>query len=518
MQTLGKQLAKIVSVHIAVIVTIMTLIHTISISVQLEDEAQMILELDSSIELAQFEGWLDSNILYLEAIKASMEANNGFEHLYAFDDYFAKLLEANPYLVNILIGTQNGDIVSAKEIDDENYDPRNMSWYKGASEVKGLYISEPYFSIASKEQVISMSMPITNPNKDIVGVIAINISVDVISETIDDLSGLDDVKFFIMNESFQIISHNNAEYNPDEEGLTLVTDIGDYESLRDNPEGTIVRTADAQGNKQISVYTKVPFTTWKIVASYPTSMNTSTVYFNIIMNIVIGIAAVLIGRSGLIAATSRYISPLEEGIGALTQLKYGKLDIDTSHIDVNSEEMEVFVESINDISYNLKGYINEISTTLEQYSEGNFVRNCSNNYVGDFIVIDESLEEISVKLKDLLVKIAEAGVVVGFGSTQISDGASLLAEATMSQLEMLYEFKNNVRKAMDNMNSVDENERNEAKEQLVKLIEAVLWDTDRLIAEIEVTVVVSEQNYATSISLAEHVEYMNGYVARFVVD
>lgn len=81
----------------------------------------------------------------------------------------------------------------------------------------------------------------------------------------------------------------------------------------------------------------------------------------------------------------------------------------------------------------LKGYIGEISVTLEAISDGNLKVETGQNYVGDFVSIKESLDEILKKLNGTMSQIMKSTDYVSNGASQMSAGAQSLSQGSVEQ-------------------------------------------------------------------------------------
>ncbi|OOO00627.1 MAG: hypothetical protein ATN35_01175 [Epulopiscium sp. Nele67-Bin004] len=449
--TLSTQIQWLFSVAIVIILLIST---TVNITHQLNElkyESNLIVELNTEIALAQFDSWLSSNITFLETIKDEIELGNKFVDHDGLEQYFANRIIGHNDIITLYLGLETGKFESATGLSSPDYDPRVRGWYQGATAADGLFITEPYISSSAKTLVVTIASPVKNSQNQLVGVMGLDIRLEVLQSIIDDLSKNNGVDLFIVNQYDEVITHLNNTFNPTSDGMVSALSFGEYANLLNSPAHTTINTSNEYGTAGVSVYSNIPLTTWKIISSYDTTNNILTTISSIFTNIMIGILSVLIAGLVVNKCVKNLIKPLEDSVNTLTSFKKGDFILDTSHININSKEVAMFMQTIGDISSTLEMYVHNISQTLKQYSEGDFVRQKTITYTGDFEIIDHSLEEISSKLRSLLAETLTSTQSVDYEANQIASSASHLADSTIRQQELLYEFKLSAVSITDNI-------------------------------------------------------------------
>ncbi|OOO00268.1 MAG: hypothetical protein ATN35_08155 [Epulopiscium sp. Nele67-Bin004] len=457
--SLSMQLCRMFAINVIVILIFTTTIHTTSLVSQLHSESETILESDAEIVLAKFAGWLDTNIMFLQTYTKDMEINKVYEQETEVRQYLIDIMDVNEYLVNVFFGLEDGFFEAMSGHPGGGYDPRTRGWYQEAVATGGVVITEPYLSAVDEAIVVTIAMPIRDSANRIVGASGIDIELSILEVIIREIAQVNGVSIFILNEGNEIIAHTDHALSPTLDFMYTLADAGDFSKLISGAESNVMNTTDSYGVSQESIYRTIDLTPWKIISSYPTSKTINVIISNIMLNVLLCIGSVIATVFISNAITKRLVKPIEDGVEALTQLQHGTLNIGTSHISINSKEVGVFVESIDDISSTLQTYVSEISATLKQYSDGNFVRQSGGAYVGDFKAIDESLDQISMKLKELLLETSTSADSVNEEATQISRSAMTLADATITQRGLLKEFRDNTLEITDNitqsMNEVD---------------------------------------------------------------
>ncbi len=152
----------------------------------------------------------------------------------------------------------------------------------------------------------------------------------------------------------------------------------------------------------------------------------------------------IISKVVIIRRVATLSKPLKDSVKVLSSLKEGKLKVDTSSINVNSAEVAIIVESIDEISNALQLYIAEISSTLKAFSKGDLMRKPSEiEYIGDFKEIDDSLSRISDKLCHLIVDISESTKVVDEDAVYLAQSSAHMTQGTIEQRELVKQFRAN---------------------------------------------------------------------------
>ena len=170
------------------------------------------------------------------------------------------------------------------------------------------------------------------------------------------------------------------------------------------------------------------------------SLQTATEQINetVKMACVVGIVAVIISIILMSVFVGRSVSgPLAKLTGLAQLMEQGDLGLKSKHplkVDIHTnDEIGYLTHIFQNMMEHLKGYIGEISVTLAAISDGNLTVETTQNYVGDFVSIKESLDEILKKLNDTMSQIMESTDYVSNGADQMSVGAQSLSQGSVEQ-------------------------------------------------------------------------------------
>lgn len=182
------------------------------------------------------------------------------------------------------------------------------------------------------------------------------------------------------------------------------------------------------------------------------SLQTATEQINetIKMACVVGTVAVIISIILMSIFIRRSVSkPLANLTGLAQRMEHGDLGLRTKQtltVDIHSnDEIGYLTFIFLNMMKNLKGYIGEISVTLAAISDGNLNVETTQNYVGDFVSIKESLDEILKKLNNTMSQIMESTNYVSNSADQMSAGAQSLSQGSVEQAATVEALEKNVR-------------------------------------------------------------------------
>ncbi len=100
------------------------------------------------------------------------------------EKYFESVINFNPFLEIIYMVDKRGIWLTGKaayyvEFDTKPFQGKDFSqrnWFKGAIEEGGLYITEPYISLATNELCITFSSPVYNEKGEIIAVLGVDVN------------------------------------------------------------------------------------------------------------------------------------------------------------------------------------------------------------------------------------------------------------------------------------------------------------------------------------------------------
>lgn len=142
--------------------------------------------------------------------------------------------------------------------------------------------------------------------------------------------------------------------------------------------------------------------------------------------------------------------PIVKVSDQMTELAKGSF---AKEMDMQPDESEVgkMVEAIIFMKQNFSSMIHEISDVLGQMGSGNYHVEVTQEYVGEFVKIKDSLIKIVADMKQVLQTIKDTATEVDGGSEQLSKAAMDLADGCTIQSTKVTEVVEMVRKMASSM-------------------------------------------------------------------
>ncbi|MCK5685607.1 SpoIIE family protein phosphatase [bacterium] len=103
-----------------------------------------------------------------------------------------------------------GKVIKNEVLPYDNYDPRLRPWYIGAKKTGDAYWTDPYVFFTDKKIGVSASYPVFSKNKDFLGVIGIDIDLDLISKFLKKLRIGKTGAVILINNSDQIFAYRDV--------------------------------------------------------------------------------------------------------------------------------------------------------------------------------------------------------------------------------------------------------------------------------------------------------------------
>lgn len=131
-------------------------------------------------------------------------------------------------------------------------------------------------------------------------------------------------------------------------------------------------------------------------------------------------------------ARKELLPPILQVSKELNQLAQGHFD-GTTELQIDDSEVGQMASSIVFMKKNISGMIHEISTVLGEMGNGNYKIEITQEYVGDFVEIKESMLKIIADTRNMLITIRNTAQEIDGGSEQLAKAAMDLAEGSTVQ-------------------------------------------------------------------------------------
>lgn len=297
-------------------------------------------------------------------------------------------------------------------------------------------ISPVFQDSATGNLIISVVTPYNNSAGEMVGVIGVDISLDMLREYFAGIS--------IGTNGYVTVydSLDNLLYHPDSTLILKNVSEVDYSEnmkavLDSNKDSDVIpyqrdNTSFYGGTAYVDEFG------WTILACMTRSEYMQEVTF-IFFTLLFGfLVCIIVAALICFFRTQTILRPLKN-IGIVAQeFANGKLDSDVqrSTNDEIGDLEEVFAQT----QHNLKAIISDIAYVLHEIANKNMTVSTSATYHGDFLTIQESLTEITQALNQTMLQVHVAASQIDSGSTQVSDGSQALAQGATEQASSVEEL------------------------------------------------------------------------------
>lgn len=341
----------------------------------------------------------------------------------------------------ISLVNMSGDVISSTdELNGKNI--MEQEYFREAIAGK-TYITPPTYDINKKPCVI-ICAPVTNNNY--IGVVMATLNEQAYSEIVKNIVVGKTGNVFILDNKGTVIANkrpelvasftnfiDQAKKDSSYAGMAAV-----YKNMVAGKSGVETYTYDS--GERYCYYAPLKNTTgWSYGVVAPVSEMTSTIWYTIAGLLAASILCIILGVLASLMAAKSIANPISLVCRRLELLAEGDLHTDTVRVSAK-DETGILASSLDKTVVSLRGYITDITQTLQEISEGNMVTRIEGDFEGDFAPIRDSLVTITESLNAVLSNISLAAVQVANSSEQVSDGASLLAENATKQAGAIEEL------------------------------------------------------------------------------
>ena len=162
--------------------------------------------------------WLIRQAYIVETMESALRTMDT-DDMEAVMDYLEANLSENPdALMYYCCLAYDGGVFPANH-SSLDLDPTTRGWWIDAVEKGDLIYTEPYTDFATGQMIVSIAKPFTMDGEQ--AVILADITIDSLIEMVKSVGTDESVQTFLLAEDNSVITHENKEYLPKEEGNTV---------------------------------------------------------------------------------------------------------------------------------------------------------------------------------------------------------------------------------------------------------------------------------------------------------
>ena len=410
------------------------------------------------------------------ALVGVLSGDKNFTTVFAYFEQNA-IADANgePYSVHqreiayeaIVYPDETGNGITYEKHEDA-FDNFDKEYYKQIKSSGKPYVMEPYvYQLRGTEDIMMISIiaPIYDANGDFLGIAGCDVALNDMQSQQYANTGYKSTHMVALSEDKTILlDTKNSDYvgkNADEVGYTNIT--SDTDKVKAMPDGTYLNsnyvvndniTNFATMKKGVSV--TVPLKLDSGNGNYWTLyMAMDSMEFNaaIIRDTIKLIVALIIFGIVLLYIIYRII---KNSLRPITYITAGAAELEKGNLKINidvdtNDELGRLAKGINHISETMNNYVQDISQQLSSMASNNMDIEIKQKYIGDFIPIQTSIEQIAKSLNETLHRITVSADDVASGSVSVSDGAQILSKGALEQEAAIEELAVSIESLSDDV-------------------------------------------------------------------
>lgn len=379
-----------------------------------------------------------TNYLHNDGVTQMTPGKNGGVEQKIFQR-FKEFGETHPNYQYVYMGVESGGYVQYPEGNMEGpFDPRQRPWYPVAlNSPDKAVLGDPYYFATDDIVILGASQALKDASGKVIGVVAMDMSLDKITEMVDKAGKDSKGYFIIVDDSGTIIADpSNGDNN-----FKNVTEVYGDELSNLILSGADFNEAKVDNKAYLIKTVKSEKTNWRYVALLDKgdilSPITNLIRLEMIIITIVSLIAILFG----IITSLKISKPIKEVSEAANKIAGGDFNVQLQ--TKASGEVGELIDSFKRIGVTLveyKDYIQEIAYILNHIAQGNLCFELKQEYIGEFSKIKDSLFNISDNLSLTIENVKTSSEQIAMAANQVSSGAQALAQGTTEQASSIEEF------------------------------------------------------------------------------
>ncbi len=276
-------------------------------------------------------------------------------------------------------------------------DPTTRGWWIDAVGTGGLIYTEPYTDFATGQMVVSIAKPITMSGEQ--AVVLADITIDSLLEIVQNAGTDESVQSFLLAEDNSVITHENKDYLPKEEGNTILSDVLSIDLER---EGVSV-FQDYDGVSKNYVVEKIETTGWRLGITQPASVISSEIRSNLMLPLTADFILLALSVILLNIVVNKLLKPMAEMKAFIKEKVIGVKNC-------KAEKNEV-----KEISYLIGELENRVVSTIQKTQQ-------ETGLIQDMISgMNSHVSDMSGNIMEISALMEETGASVTTQTASISD-------------------------------------------------------------------------------------------------
>lgn len=274
---------------------------------------------------------------------------------------FKAFMSTTEGVKNVYVGNENKEFIIYPEVDlPSDYDPTTRPWYKDAIAADGIIWTDTYTDASTGEGVVSVAAPIKDPSGKLIGVVAIDLSLEALSEEFSSIQIGETGYPFVVDERGRVIIHKVPDLLDKPIPVEALADFVDT-----HQEGVI--EYEWNGEDKVAVMTYVDELDWKLLTTNSLSEIERDTVPIVRTIIIVAVISLLIAILVAFIYSNRVSKTVALLLNAMKAIDSGDL---TLRIDkTSSDEYGQLFEHYNSMTDSIERLVNDIKSNSSQLAD-----------------------------------------------------------------------------------------------------------------------------------------------------
>lgn len=413
----------------------------------------------------EIDGWLNRQGEFARAqanaAASLVTSTGGREHN---DDFIDSVMEINDALLDCYTAYADTELFMAvTDVEHDlpaGFDATTRSWYQDAVQQKKTIFTAPYIDTATGNMIITVASPIIE-NGNIAGVFGCDITLSYIMDLAGSMKLTPNGYPVLIDSDGNFMIHENPEYAPrienNEAVIAAASDAkGDYASVMSQVSDSVyfAQNRDYDGKTKYFAFTSLPSAGWKMGFIMPNGDINGTLMGLAAVYGILLVVFVAVGVAVVISVTKIQLKPLKRISNVTARIAAGELGAEFDYSA--GDEIGVLCGNFARCTQTARWYITDISEKLKSLADGDFTVEVTEEYIGDYAPIKESLTHIIASMRGTLNKIEAASRQVNSSASGVASSSQALLEGVQSQSESLSRLGSDMEQVISTVKEGDE--------------------------------------------------------------
>jgi len=279
-----------------------------------------------------------------------------------------KEISFNGLLFDSVLTDMQGNMYSS---DGQVIPVNNYDWFKSASSGKD-FLSEPFTSAVNGKFIITVSVPLYDHSRNIIGVLAAALDAKRLSELIMDITVGHNGYCYILGTTGTTIAHKNQDHvskrtNVIENAKTNASyaDLAAFAALALKTKETTIGYYTYNGTSNIASHATMKTTGWTVVIAAPQGDFMGTVKTLRISMIITGVIILLITLIVVYFLARTMVKPVQIVVSALRDIAQGEGDLTVRLPIRGNDEVTDLSEYFNETIEKIRSSIETVDTNAD---------------------------------------------------------------------------------------------------------------------------------------------------------